>query len=69
MFSQNLRIIPTFALSVSLVIHGSLYGILSMGKPYSFERIPIFIEVVHAEKIKTEDPPKPIEKPVLFTPL
>ena len=65
MFSQNLRIIPTFALSVSLVIHGSLYGILSMGKPYSFERIPIFIEVVHAEKIKTEDPPKPIEKPVV----
>ena len=64
MFSQNLRIIPTFALSVSLVIHGSLYGILSMGKPYSFERIPIFIEVVHTE-IKREDPPKP----VLFTPL
>ncbi len=56
--------ISTFALSVSLVVHGSLYGILSMGKSYSCERIPISIEVVHAE-IKTEDPPKPVEKPVV----
>ena len=65
MFSQSLNKFSTFALSVSLVIHGSLYGVLSMGKPYSCERTPISIEVVHAEKIKTEDPPKPIEKPVV----
>jgi len=64
MFSQSLNKFSTFALSVSLVIHGSLYGVLSMGKPYSCERTPISIEVVHTE-IKREDPPKPVEKPVV----
>jgi len=64
MFSQSLNKLSTFALSVSLVIHGSLYGVLSMGKPYSCERTPISIEVVHTE-IKREDPPKPVEKPVV----
>lgn len=64
MFNRNLRRISTFALFVSIAVHGSLYGILSPGKPRSFERPPISIEVVHAE-IKKEELPKPVEKPAV----
>ena len=65
MFSQNLRMIPTFALFLSMAVHGSLYGILSMGKPYSCKKLsPIPIEIVYPD-IRKEEVPKPVEKPVV----
>lgn len=65
MFSQNLNKISTFALFFSLAIHGSLYGILSMGKSYSCEKLPpIPIEIVYPD-IRKEKVPKPVEKPAV----
>lgn len=65
MFSQNLRMIPTFALFLSMAVHGSLYGILSMDKSYSCEKLPpIPIEIVYPD-IRKEEVPKPVEKPAV----
>lgn len=65
MFSQNLRMIPIFALFLSMAVHGSLYGALSMGKSYSCEKLPpIPIEIIYPD-IKKEEFPKPVEKPVV----
>ena len=65
MFSQNLRMIPTFALFLSMAAHGSLYGALSMGKSYSCEKLPpIPIEIVYPD-IRKEKVTKPVEKPAV----
>lgn len=48
-----------------MAVHGSLYGILSMGKSYSCEKLPpIPIEIVYQD-IREEEVPKPVEKPVV----
>lgn len=65
MFSQNLRMIPIFALFLSMAVHGSLYGILSTGKSYSCEKLPpIPIEIIYPD-IRKEEIPKLVEKPVV----
>ncbi|MGB5158265.1 MAG: energy transducer TonB [Desulfobacterales bacterium] len=65
MFSRELRITPTFALLLSMAVHGSLYCLLSTGKSNLYDKAAsIPIEVVYPE-IRKEEIQKPIEKPVV----
>ncbi len=65
MFSRKLRITPTFALFLSIGIHGSLYCLFSTGESCSFNKdTPIPIEIVYPE-IKKEQTPICEEKPAV----